>query len=296
MTEKIGLIKNPLTIIAIFAGIAEVSGTVVLPFISEENQELFIYFLICFPSILVLLFFVTLNFNNKVLYAPSDFKDETNYIKVNKYDISKQRNIELIVPKENQKDEHVIQLIEEVKILSNQVLLLDTKKMTEEYTDNIELPYSEIFGTELLVSNFVNAKDFIIYMQKIGLNFEIYQSPAPDEYDNSYSEHRAIWLGNEVTLELAKLVIKYSRNFYPHLRYIKISDIIDQDGDSIYIGGSTDSAVKNFKCLPLSKSDFEKIQSINELESLHNYINKFNKISRQELPGGDFQTMPDKIS
>lgn len=48
MTEKIGLIKNPLTIIAIFAGIAEVSGTIVLPFIADENQGLFIYFLIFF--------------------------------------------------------------------------------------------------------------------------------------------------------------------------------------------------------------------------------------------------------
>lgn len=43
MTEKIGLIKNPLTVIAIFAGIAEVSGTVVLPFISANNQLTFIF-------------------------------------------------------------------------------------------------------------------------------------------------------------------------------------------------------------------------------------------------------------
>ncbi|RLJ98821.1 hypothetical protein C8N27_2730 [Tenacibaculum discolor] len=43
MTEKIGTIKNPLTIIAIFAGIAEVSGTLVLPFIVDENQLLFIF-------------------------------------------------------------------------------------------------------------------------------------------------------------------------------------------------------------------------------------------------------------
>ena len=89
MTEKIGKIKNPLTIIAIFAGIAEVSGTIVLPFMADTNQKLFIYFLICFPTLLVILFFLTLNFNNKVLYAPSDYKDETNYIKINNPDNQK---------------------------------------------------------------------------------------------------------------------------------------------------------------------------------------------------------------
>ena len=45
VVEKIGTVKNPLTIIAIFAGIAEVSGTVILPFISQENQGLYVWFL-----------------------------------------------------------------------------------------------------------------------------------------------------------------------------------------------------------------------------------------------------------
>jgi hypothetical protein len=81
MVEKIGPIKNPLTIIAIFAAIAEISGTVVLPFISESNQGTYIWFLMLFPLLLVVLFFLTLNFNHKVLYAPSDFKDEENFFK-----------------------------------------------------------------------------------------------------------------------------------------------------------------------------------------------------------------------
>jgi len=82
MIEKIGSVKNPLTIIAIFAGIAEVSGTTVLPFITPQNQNIFIYFLIIFPTVLVIVFFITLNFNNKALYAPSDFSNEENYIKM----------------------------------------------------------------------------------------------------------------------------------------------------------------------------------------------------------------------
>ena len=81
MVEKIGTIKNPLTIIAIFAAIAEISGTVVLPFITDVNQGKYIWFLMLFPLLLVLLFFATLNFNHRVLYAPSDFKDEENFFK-----------------------------------------------------------------------------------------------------------------------------------------------------------------------------------------------------------------------
>lgn len=78
---SIGPIKNPLTIIAIFAGIAEISGTVVLPFIAPENQATYIWFLMIFPMLLVIVFFLTLNYNHKVLYAPSDYQNEENFLR-----------------------------------------------------------------------------------------------------------------------------------------------------------------------------------------------------------------------
>ncbi len=82
MIEKIKKVSNPLTIIAIFAGLAEVSGTIVLPFLKEGSQDLYVWFLMIFPTILIFLFFLTLNFNHKVLYAPSDFQDEDNFLKL----------------------------------------------------------------------------------------------------------------------------------------------------------------------------------------------------------------------
>lgn len=81
MIEKIGPIKNPLTIIAIFAAIAEISGTIVLPFIVPANQAIYVWFLIVFPFLLIVLFFLTLNFNHKVLYAPSDYQNEDNFLR-----------------------------------------------------------------------------------------------------------------------------------------------------------------------------------------------------------------------
>lgn len=63
-----------------FAAIAEISGTTILPFIEPENQSVYVWFLMLFPVLLVGAFFWTLNFNHKVLYAPSDYKDERNFI------------------------------------------------------------------------------------------------------------------------------------------------------------------------------------------------------------------------
>lgn len=76
MIEKIGHIKNPLTVIAIFAGLAEVSGTIVLPLLSLQTQQTFVWFLMIFPSSLVVLFFLTLLLKHHVLYAPTDFRSD----------------------------------------------------------------------------------------------------------------------------------------------------------------------------------------------------------------------------
>jgi len=80
--NKLTAVKNPLTVIAIFAGIAEISGTAVLPLIAPDNQALYIWFLMLFPFALISLFFLTLNFNHRVLYAPSDFRDEDNFVNI----------------------------------------------------------------------------------------------------------------------------------------------------------------------------------------------------------------------
>jgi hypothetical protein len=82
MVEKIGYIKNPLTVISIFAGLTEVFGTVVLPFLNQSYQGIYIWFLMIFPTALVLLFFCTLHFNPKVLYAPSDYRNDESYERV----------------------------------------------------------------------------------------------------------------------------------------------------------------------------------------------------------------------
>ena len=77
---KINKVGTPLTIVAIFAGLAEVAGAAVLPLLEFELQRIFIWYVMLFPLILLSSFFITWNFNTKVLYPPSEFKDEKNYL------------------------------------------------------------------------------------------------------------------------------------------------------------------------------------------------------------------------
>lgn len=82
MTGNVRFISNPLTIIAIFAALAEVNATVSIGLVNSGLQQIFIWFVIAFPILLVLLFFITLNFNTKVIYAPSDYKADESFQKM----------------------------------------------------------------------------------------------------------------------------------------------------------------------------------------------------------------------
>jgi hypothetical protein len=89
MIEKIRGIQNPLTIIAIFACLAEIAGTVAMATVSKELQSTFVWFVMGFPTLLVVLFFATWNFNSKVLYAPSDFQSDEKFLEMQRLHIGK---------------------------------------------------------------------------------------------------------------------------------------------------------------------------------------------------------------
>jgi hypothetical protein len=82
MTNFKKRITNPLTVIAAFATLSETSAAISLPFLDNDEREIYIWFLISFPFYLLLLFFATLNFNYRSLYAPSDFEKGEHFLKV----------------------------------------------------------------------------------------------------------------------------------------------------------------------------------------------------------------------
>jgi hypothetical protein len=70
---------NPISVIVIFAGLSEASATGVLPYLDADTRQIYIWFLIAFPSALVLMFFLTLNFNHKALYGPSSCSNKQHF-------------------------------------------------------------------------------------------------------------------------------------------------------------------------------------------------------------------------
>lgn len=80
MIERVKTVANPLTTIAIFAALAEVASTVSLGLIAPPLQAVFIYFVMAFPAVLVVLFFLALFLKPQILYGPGDYKNEENFL------------------------------------------------------------------------------------------------------------------------------------------------------------------------------------------------------------------------
>lgn len=283
MTEKIGTIKNPLTIIAIFAGIAEVSGTLVLPFIDTENQLIFIYFLIVFPSILIILFFITLNFNNKALYAPSDFKNEEHYIQIFKYDESKQARVQVSVTREQMVEilnENIMDFKKsnDIKLLKLERDITKLKAIKNEALEIFEddgLDEDDYMGDNTVsILNLPNAESLISIFSAKGYPTEL-NEPLNSYHEGDLKYHKAIWLGREVSFEKAKEVIVTAKEFYPHLEYIKVSDKDAQIPEfvhyQIFIGGSTIVAQEE-GAKSLTTDDWKKIKSSKSLEEIYRII------------------------
>jgi len=98
MLEKMKSVSNPLTIVGLFCGVVEVVGLIVMGTgnLAPEAQRDLIWLVKWFPILLVLLFFVTLWFKDRVLYAPGDFKDEKNYLDLARANAKQRLDIEIV--------------------------------------------------------------------------------------------------------------------------------------------------------------------------------------------------------
>ena len=72
MAEQRSHVGNPLTLMAIFAGLSESVGAAVLPLVDPAAQAKLVWFVILFPTVLMALFFVTLWTDAKLLYGARD--------------------------------------------------------------------------------------------------------------------------------------------------------------------------------------------------------------------------------
>ncbi|WP_157755100.1 hypothetical protein [Variovorax boronicumulans] len=84
MAISASIIKNPLTIIGVFASLVEVMGLGVLPLIDKDIQQIYVWFLMLFPTALVAAFFIVLYTKHIVLYAPSDYQSDNTFADIHK--------------------------------------------------------------------------------------------------------------------------------------------------------------------------------------------------------------------
>jgi len=245
MVENIGTIKNPLTIIAMFAGIAEISGTVVLPFISPENQAIYIWFLMIFPFLLIIVFFLTLNFNHRVLYAPSDYKDEDNFIK----SLQKATSIE-----------KVLKLNEEVKEIetSEPEEIVDSDNNTE---------------NKISYKNLVKRSTHATYMLAEELTFEKLSKEFSSEIQ------REIKLGNNGNRYIFDGLVKEKGNTIAiEVKFFRTGSVtrLKHSIDRIIASANflPDIEKKNFRILFIIVTDQEKfsLDNIKKRFTLNEYI------------------------
>lgn len=235
MIDKVNTIKNPLTIIAIFAGIAEISGTVVLPLIAQENQANFIWFLMVFPHLLIVLFFATLNWNHKVLYAPSDYKDEDNFIKS--------------LPKASPDEKAEKRKEELASIESEEIPKDDSKEITN--TENLATLYKTLIKRSAQAS-YILSEELIFDKLSKEFSSEIQREV---KISNGYIFDGLVKDRNGMTA----IEVKFLRDFSTN----RLKDSISKIAESTRL--LNDSDRKNFKLLLVVTTDQDKI-TFNEIK------------------------------
>ena len=224
---------------------------------------------------MVLLFFITLNFNNKVLYAPSDYKNEENYIRLFRYDTAKQEQVK--VPTEKQPEVMNFLFQEFTENINSKLQIIENRLMSNESAHEI-IEDSSLY--DLSVSDIPQSNLFVKQMKQKGFSFSVYL-PAYEvsENNNSISDHEAIWLGVNVPFEISKQIIIEAKKFYKHLKYIHISGDLNDASPSfvyeqIFIGGATSTA-KEYGLLPILADGFAKIEHTTYKEELFNIIRNY---------------------
>jgi hypothetical protein len=86
-------IRNPLTIVALFVGLSEVAFSISLWALPEDLRQIIAWFLVIFPSVCALFFFLILLVRPLSFYGPSDFKTDQAFLEIHKATTRVQQSI-----------------------------------------------------------------------------------------------------------------------------------------------------------------------------------------------------------
>lgn len=163
MSEKIKAVNNPLTIIAIFAGISEIALIYAFTKCPLELQSVFMWFVMGFPTLLLLLFFGVLIFKHRVLYAPSDFKNEENFIIAMK-GVQQVASIDL-----DKAYKSLEEIKNQVEVTTKQIGAIGEQeriKIAETVKGSIESVQAQIISTKDTLLEATSNKDFHLFSSR----------------------------------------------------------------------------------------------------------------------------------
>ena len=261
------------------------------------TQFLLVIFIVQFPFAVLAVFYILVTEHHEKLYSPSEFKDEKLMFGL-RYDSQTQKKI--IAPivdgcNDTLNEDNDVATIKEtladvVKIQEQIISHMNESEMSGEQKeriigqiqDNLEMMDDNEQDYRVEIAPLYQRSRLVEILQEKGYNAGAYLLTNSVKYGNrkylKNEECEAIWLGNRVPLRVAKEVIKVAKDFYPHLKYIKLSD--GKNGApnyvryQIFIGGATATA-KNRGLKPLTKDEFTPIYDMESLEDLHKYIRQF---------------------
>lgn len=295
--DKNHFFKNPLGIIGIFLVLTEAIASLVIvkSHLSGPQNTILVLFIVLFPCLVLGAFFLLVTRHHEKLYSPGDYKDERNF--VNTYNSLTQKEELTDACSSTAPEapaavtEHDLQpikdaLAEVIELQKKIVLNSDRPFLSEDET------HSFISTADDFLSEIEDSAPFTVdicsmpksdllakKLNSMGYPAKIYPSSfESSSLLSSLAEHTAIWMGDEIPVEMAVQVVKVSREIFPHLKYIQLNDAKNGAPNfvkyQIFIGGATSTA-KELGLKPLLPEDFAKLYHITGKKALHAFIRSF---------------------
>lgn len=209
-------INNPLAVIGVFAGIAEIAMTVVLFKLPETLQEVFIWFVMVFPFFLVGLFFLILYKKPAAFFSPSDYRKDSSYLE----SISEAKEFSDIKASIAELNEG----LQTVKTYSEKILQNDEFNMGDVVdAENERLTEAHSWRT-LLQNSFVA---HLVNEFKLGKD-QVYEVLAADDVNALIETTYRITADNAKKERLERLLQAFPKTY---IDFEKAKSLILQDGD-----------------------------------------------------------------
>lgn len=294
--DKNHFFKNPLGIIGIFLVLTEAIASLVIvkSHLNNLQNTILVFFIVFFPCLVLGAFYLLVTRHHEKLYSPGDYKDEKNF--VNTYNSLTQKKeladvhstaVQDVPASVSEADLQPIKdaLAEVIELQKKMVLNSDRPFLSEDETHSFissaddflsEIEDSTSFNVE--ISSMPNSALLVSRLISMGYPAKIYQFPFGVSSLSSLAEHTAIWMGDEIPVEMAVQVVKAAREIYPHLKYIDLNDAKNGAPNfvkyQIFIGGATSTA-RERGLKPLLPNDFARLYEITDQKALHAFIKSF---------------------